>query len=168
MRFKKSLIGAGLGFLAFVGLAVSQVIVVPNVFTLNPFADLVQVIPNGQPIAGNQYAQQSLITNVYGYYKSIPVTNFVYRFGTNVTYAAFAPAGGLNQGYIYLAANPSDGARNCIWTTQTIVHASGDGGGITLYAGRTTDTLNAAVTTLTANTGACYLYSASNTSWDRD
>lgn len=163
MSMKKWLIGAGLGVLGFTGLAVSQVITLPQVATLNPFADLIQVLPNGSPVAGNQYATPALITNVYGYYKS-PTTianGFKYLFGTNVTYAQFGNASAISSGYVYLASNPSDGARNCMFSI----------GGLTaviVYPGTTSQTINNAITALAANTGVCYLYSASNTTWDRD
>ena len=146
---------------AFAGYALAQTVIVPQVSTLNPNADAIQVIPNGAPQVGNKYAPPALLTNVYGYYKGGAVTTgFVYTFGQNVTYAQFAPSGTLAWGYFYLAAAPSDGARNCLFSTQTLT-------GATVYA-NTGQSINNAVTSVTANTGVCYLYSASNATWDRD
>ena len=163
MSIRKSLIGlavAGAALLGVGGYIVAQVIVVPQVATLNPNNDVIQVIPNGAPAANEVYATPALITNVYGYYKSVPATNFVYTFTKNVTFAAFNPSGTLAALSAYLAPNPSDGARNCIFSTQTVTAAY-------VYA-NTGQSINNAVTALVANTGVCYLYSASNTTWDRD
>ena len=158
MKMKKTIVAAGVGFLALVGLAAAQVTPVPLIQSSHPFADLIQVIPNGAPTAQSQYEPWAGVTNVYGYYKAVVVNGFNYTFGTNVTYAAFNPATVVG-GYIYLAAAPFDGARNCMFSTQTAT--------VTVYA-NTGQTINNAVTSLTANTGVCYLYSQSNTTWDRD
>lgn len=161
---KKSLIAAGLAFLLGSGVVYSQTISVPTLTTLRPFIDLIQVIPNGKPSAQSQYAPPALVTNVYGYYKS--GTNagagFNYTFGANVTFAQFSPSGTIASGYVTLPANPSDGARACIFTTQTITAA--------YVAANAGQSINGALssTSLSANTGACYLYGASNTTWDRD
>lgn len=158
---KRLLIGAAaLAFLALAGVVHSQTIFIPKVTTLSPTNDAIQVIPNSTPVVGNVYAPPALVTNVYGYYKGGAfTTGFVYTFGTNVTYAMVAPSGTLAQGYIYLAAAPSDGARNCFFSTQTVT-------AVTVYA-NTGQSINNAATALTANTGVCYMYSLSNATWDR-
>lgn len=158
---RRILIALGLlGFGAAVAV-MAQPIVIPFVSTINP-SDAIQIIPRGQPSAQNQYSSPALITNQYGYYKSIPITAFTYTFGPAVTYAQFAPAGTLAAGYVTLAANPSDGARNCVFTTAQITG--------TYVAANTGQSINGALsnTSITANTGFCYLYSASNATWDRD
>ena len=166
--FKKVLIAAGLAFLALSGGVLSQSISVNTVSIINP-TDLIQIIPLGQPSAQSQYVSPQKISNTYGYYKSpasAPTSGFVYTFAANVTYASFTPSGTLAYGYVALAAAPSDGTRNCIFSTQTIttlyvcVTSTGTGNCVTTN-------LNAAVTTLAANATACYLYSATNTTWDR-
>lgn len=157
--FKKIAVAAGLAFLLLSGAVLSQSISVPQVSVINP-TDLFQIIPKGQPVAGNVYATPAQITAQSGYYKSIPGSLFTYTFANSTSYAAFAPAGTIAYGYVTLAPAPSDGARECVFTTNTIT---------TLYlAASSGQTLNNAVTTLAANTGVCYLYSASNTTWDRD
>lgn len=163
MKMRKTLIAVAVGFLGFASLALSQTITVPLVTVSHPFADLIQVIPNGQPVAQSQYAPWAGVTNVYGYYKSpTSIANgFNYQFGTNVTYAQLGNASAISSGYIYLAAAPLDGARNCFFSIGGVT-------ALTLYAGTTSQTLNNAATAMVANTGICYLYSQSNTTWDRD
>lgn len=134
----------------------------PQVQTVSPTADRIQVVPNGAPQAQSQYASPAQITAVHGYYKSVPLTGFTYTFSNAVGYAAFNPAGTLAALYIVLAPSPSDGTRACIFSSQTIT---------ALYvAANTGQSINNAIsgTSLSANTGACYLYSASNLTWDRD
>ena len=166
MKFKKTLIGAGLGFLAFAGIAISQPIIVPTLSTLGQ-TDIMQVIPKGQPKAQSQYALVPLVTNVYGYYKSAPLTAFIYQIGANVTRVAFNPAGTLATGYVSLPTNPSDGSLACVFSTQIItalyICATSTGVGNCV----TTGINNALTGSLSANSGICYLYSASNTTWDR-
>lgn len=159
-RLKNLALGA-LALLLIAGAAtgIAQVITLPQVQVIHP-TDLLQVIPYGQPSTGNVYATPAQITSQNGYYKSIPATNFTYTFSNSTSYAAFAPSGGLTTGTVTLAAAPSDGARECIFSTQTITS-------LTVNA-NTGQTINNAVTTLSANTSACYLYSASNLTWDRD
>jgi hypothetical protein len=167
MRFKKTLIAGGVGFLALTGIALSQIIVVPLLTTLRQ-TDIIQVIPSGQPTAQSQYALVPLVTNVYGYYKSIPTTGFSYQIGANVTRVAFNPAGTLATGYVSVPANPSDGSLACVFTTQTITNFYVCAGAASVGTCSTTGINNAIAGTLSANTGACYLYSAGNASWDRD
>ena len=166
--FKYLVVATGAAFLALSGAVLSQTISVPKVSVINP-TDLIQIIPLGQPTAQSQYANPAQITNTTGYYKSPasqPPTTFLYVFGANVTYASFTPTGTLAYGYIALAASPSDGARNCVFSTAAIT---------TLYLCVTstganncvTTGLNNAITTLAANGNACYEYSASNATWDR-
>jgi hypothetical protein len=157
------LIGAGL--LATIGLVAAQVPAVPQVSVTHQ-NDLIQVIPNGAPSAQSVYGTIPQITNAPGYYKSIPVTGFTYQWAQGVTYANFAPAGTIAAGYVTLASNPSDGSRNCIFSTNTItaiyVCKTSTGVGNCVQTG-----VNNAITTLSANTSACYTYSTSNSTWDR-
>ena len=161
--FRGLLIGVGL--LATIGLVAAQTAPVPKVSVTHQ-TDLIQVIPNGAPSAQSVYGTIPQITNAPGYYKSIPTTGFTYQWAQGVTYASFAPAGTIAVGYVTLASNPSDGSRNCIFSTNTItalyVCVTSTGVGNCVQTG-----LNAAVTTLSANTSACYTYSTSNSTWDR-
>jgi hypothetical protein len=161
---KPLLIRAAVGLVGLIGLAavaIAQTIGVPLITASHPFADLIQVVPNGAPLAGNQYSTWAGVTNVYGYYKGGTGTqNQTYTWGTNTTFAQFANASAINTMYLYTPTAPNDGARACIFSIGGFTN-------ITMY-GSGTQTLNNGVTTLAANTGLCYLYSQSNTSWDRD
>ena len=162
---KKLLIGSALAFLGLSGVALSQS--APTVALLHP-TDLIQVIPFGQPSAQSKYALAPAITNQFGYYKSVPGAGFAYTIGTNVTYTAFNPGGTLASGYTTLPPAPPDGARTCVFSTQTITAfyvAANTGQSITNFGGYSN---GGSSTALTANVAGCWLYSASNTTWDRD
>lgn len=159
---KKTWIAAALGLLALGGIVVAQTVTVPTVTNTHQATDLIQIVPNGAPQAGNVYATPGQITNVYGYYKSIPTSVLAYTFGPNVTFAAFAPAGTLATASITLAANPSDGARNCFFTTQILSSTT-----VNANSGQSINNAVSAAS-VAANTSVCYLYSASNATWDRD
>ena len=153
------------GLLGTAGLVAAQTAAVPKVSVTHQ-ADLIQVIPNGAPGAGNVYGTIPQITNSPGYYKSIPAAGFTYQWAQGVTFAVFAPSGTIASGYVTLASAPSDGSRNCVFSTNTItqlnVCVTSTGAGNCVQTG-----LNAAVTTLSANTSACYTYSTANSTWDR-
>lgn len=64
---KKTLLGIiGASLLAVGGLAIAQTISVPKVTTINPGADLVQVVPNGNPAVGNRYASVAQLFGASG------------------------------------------------------------------------------------------------------
>lgn len=152
---KKILIGAGAAFLALSAAVLAQV-VVPQLPYLQQ-TDIIQVIPNGQPSAQSQYATVPKVTNVTGYYTSTPNAGASYTFTSGITNAAFTPAGTIASLYVTLAQNASDGAVNCLFSTQTITAlylctAS------TGFGNCTTTGINNAVTTLSANASACYFY----------
>ena len=151
---------ASISLLALGALAIAQTISVPQRTVLTQ-TDLIQVIPGGIPSAQSVYSTPEQITNVAGYYKAATTTGFTYTFTNAVTYAALRPAGTLAAGYVILAPTPSDGSRNCVFTTQTITAF--------YVAANTGQSINNAFagTALSANTGACYLYGASNATWDR-
>ena len=140
--------------------AIAQTYPVPIVGAHNA-PDLVQVIPNGVPTAQSQFCQWNCITNVYGYYKNGTGTqNQTYSTGANLSYVTWANASAIAYLYLYLPTAPLDGAKNCYFSIGAVT-------AMTLYAGLTTQTLNNAITAMSANTQYCYLYSASNTSFDR-
>lgn len=127
-----------------------------------------QVFPFGQPTnAGangtigdvNRGGMAPLNGNL-SYSKSVPSTGFAEYFGNFQRTMMLKPSGTLDTGHVYLAAAPIDGAENCLFSTATVTT-------LTLHAGASTQTLNSAVTTLSANASACYTYSKSNTTWDR-
>lgn len=166
MTFKKVLLAAAGLFLA--AAAYAQ-ISIPLVATggISPTASLIQVLPLGQPSAQSVYAYPSQITGTYGYYKSVPTSGFQYAVGTNITRVAFNPSGTLAVGYVTLPTAPNDGMEVCVSSSQIVtalyVCATSTGIGNCV----TTGINNALAGSLSANTKLCYLYSKSNTTWDR-
>lgn len=158
LKLKTLLIAAAIGFIGLSGAVLSQS--APVVPFLHP-TDLIQVVPFGQPSAGNQYATPPQLTNQFGYYKSgaNAASTGTYTFGPNVTYAMFENSGTLAGFYTTLAANPADGALNCSFAI----------GALTIFgvAANTGQSINNAVTTLGALGSVCYMYSLSNATWDR-
>jgi hypothetical protein len=123
--------------------------------------DLMQVIPNGVPNAQSQFCAWNCITNVYGYYKNGTGTqNQTYNTPANTSLVHWGNASAIANLYLYLPSAPLDGAQNCYLSIGGVT-------AMTLYAGLTAQTLNNAITAMTANTRYCYLYSVSNTAWDR-
>lgn len=121
--------------------------------------DLVKVIPHGAASARDLYAHPNQLTTQYGYYKSSPATGFTYTFGSNVSKASFTPSTTLSTGTITMPANPNDGAQVCFWSKQIVSTLT--------VNSNTGQSINDAVTTVAAAGHACYLYSLSNTTWDR-
>lgn len=156
---KIALLGASLAAMASVNVASAQITILPQVTKVNP-TDLFQDIPGGVAYSTNYYTTAAAITSQSGYVKNVPLTAFSLTFANTQSWLELNPAGTLAAGTITLAPAPSDGARECIFSTQ-IVSA------LTLSA-NSGQSINNAVTALAANTGVCYLYSASNLTWDRD
>lgn len=147
---------AGFGISA----ALAQVYPVPPI-PQHVASDLIQVVPNGVPSAQSVYEPWNGVTNVYGYYKNGTGTaSITLNTGANISFVQFANASAIANLYLYLPTAPLDGAQDCYFSIGGVT-------AMTLYAGVTTDTLNNAITAMTANTRYCYLYSKSNVSWDR-
>lgn len=158
--------------------AVAQTITVPQVTVINA-DDLIQIVLHGQPRSNNVYAKASQITAQSGYYKSswvaytagIAKSNYSHTFANNETYAIFNNTGGAYL-YITMAATPSDGARECIFSQAGIIAnsaASGvDGGGVLYMSANTGQTLNNGLSLMAAATNYCWVYGASNATWDRN
>ena len=93
------------------------------------------------------------------YTKAVPSTGFSLTFGNFQKDMALNPSGTLAAGYVTMAPAPVDGTRACIFSTQIIT---------ALYVSANTgQSINNAATSLAANVRICYLYSKSNTTWDR-
>jgi hypothetical protein len=60
---------------------------------------------------------------------------------------------------IVLAAAPSDGARECVFSADIVTTL--------VVSANTGQSINNAATSLAANASACYIYSLSNLTWDR-
>lgn len=131
----------------------------PQVQTISPTNDRMQVIPNGQASARSVYASPAQVTATKGYYRSVPANLFTYTFDNDVSIAAFDPAGTLAYGYVTMAPTPSDGTEACIFSTAAIT---------TLYlTANTGQSISDAVSTLAANTRNCYVYAKSLATWYR-
>jgi hypothetical protein len=158
MRFNKTLIAAGVGLLAFAGVAISQSVSVPQVSLLNA-TDLFQVIPFGRPTSGNVYAVPSLITSQHGYQKYGSGATGTYTFAANQGYIILHNGTTISSLTIVLAAAPSDGARECVFSADIVTTL--------VVSANTGQSINNAATSLAANASACYIYSLSNLTWDR-
>jgi|ERR1700691_400332 len=157
---KKLLCGfiAAFGILLSIG-AIAQVTSPPQVANVGT-ADLFLDVVRGSPSANSYYATAQQINGVLGYVKTVTLTAFSLAFGNSQTYYLIQPAGTLATGTFILSANPGDGQRNCVRSTQTqtavtLAVAAGSG-----------QTINGGITAMTANTSYCYLYSANNSTWD--
>ncbi len=94
------------------------------------------------------------------YTKLVPVTGFRATFTANQSQLILNPAGTLALGYVTMAPSPvPDGQPACVFSSQTISTLN--------MAANVGQTLNNALTSLTANVRACWIYSLSNTTWDR-
>jgi hypothetical protein len=69
------------------------------------------------------------------------------------------PSGTLASYYVNMAPAPPDGQEACIFSTQAVTNL--------YWSPNTGQSMNNAITTLAANGSACYLYGASNATWDR-
>ncbi len=156
---RKTTIFAGLvGVLSLGAVAIAQTISVPTVSSVGT-ADLLQIIPAGNPRMGNVYVTPALLNSVTGYYKSAPSTGFTFTFGNTQTIAMFRDSTTLSTGSITMPPGPSDGTVACAYSKNIITTLT--------WAANTGQTLNDAVTTLGAAGHACYVYSLSNATWDR-
>jgi hypothetical protein len=153
---KKITLAALIAGLLIAGVAVAQ----------NPPPGLFIASPNGTEQL-NVYNTGPQITSVYlrqmrdaaGYSKNVPLTGFSLTFGNGQSIMEMAPAGTLSTGTITMAAGPVDGQRALIFSTQAVSTLT--------LAANTGQTINNAVTSLSANNAVEYLYSASNLTWDR-
>lgn len=164
---KKLIFATALAVVALAGAAIAQTVAVPQVSTLNPTADRVQIVPNGAPSARSVYASPAQLGTT-GYYVKVPAADILTAHNTTGYTWTFAnyqgellldPSGTLEYAYITFSPNPSDGARQCIFSTAATT---------ALYpTANTGQTVNDALTAGVANTRYCYTYGASNLTWDR-
>ena len=172
---KKNLIAAALLFAAILGGSVAiqaQVSPLPTVSTINPTSDRVQVIPLGIPQAQSFFASPAELgatsltskvtpTSAPGVGTGAYALGYVNYFTNYQTSLILSGASTMTYAYVVFAPNPSDGARECVFskpavTTLTFVTVNGSG-----------QTISNAATSLSANSQTCFTYSASNLTWDR-
>lgn len=95
-----------------------------------------------------------------GYAKVIPTTGQTYTIPNNLSVLQATPAGALSAWTVNTPLAPFDGQRIQIFTTQTITTFN--------FVGSGTQTVNGNLAgSFSANTSVEYVYSLSNTSWDR-
>lgn len=94
-----------------------------------------------------------------GYQRITPATGFSQTISDNVAALVIKPAGLLATGTITMAANPLDGQVIIIETSQTITTLT--------HNPNSGQTLNGALTTLTANTSASWQWIATDSTWFR-
>ena len=106
--------------------------------------DAVQVIPNGNPGPANVYATAGQVGAMDTYVVDVLTTGFSLTPSASGTLLILNPAGTLGTGTITMPANPSDGGRFCVMSTQTQT-------ALTMTANTGQTLVGTAVTALTAN-----------------
>lgn len=161
----KYLIGFILAAVAALGgYAIAQVNPVTLVTSLGQ-NDLQQVIPGGTAQAQSVYYPVAKAAGVDAYSYQIPVTAFSITVANGISVLFLNPAGTLATGTLTMMANPSDGQRFTLESSQTQT-------AITIQA-NTGQTLSAGTfglatpTALVANTRYSWLYIASLSTWVR-
>jgi hypothetical protein len=156
---KKTFLAAAFGLLGLTSAALSQVTlpIAPQVNT----GDLFQVIPRGQPSAGNVYVLAPQISGIEGYSYVVPVTAFALTPGNAVMYLYLNPAGTLATGAVTLPPAPGDGQRFCLSSTQTQTAIT-----ISANTGQSLGGI-AAPTALVATTRYCWFWNAPLSTWLR-
>lgn len=137
----------------FSGAALAQV---PGLFITSPTGTEQVVVRNASPQVTNVYLRQ--MRDARGYSKQSPSTGFSLTFGVGQSEMQIGGSTTLATGTINLSAAPVDGKIECFFTQPAITALTLSGNG---------HTLNNAVTATAATTRYCYLYSLSNTTWDR-
>jgi hypothetical protein len=161
---KKTLFALALGVAALCGAAIAQVNIPP---LRGPLAqnDLVLVVPNGFGSAQSVYSYAGAIAGIEQYSYQVPVTAFSITPANGTSLLYLNPAGTLATGTLTMQAQPSDGQRFTIETTQTQT-------AITIQAntGQTLASGTFGLTTptaLVANTRYTWMYIASLATWTR-
>ena len=160
-RFAKLRLGVmAVGLAAFVGLlgivAIAQV-TLPQLQRVDPVADLIQVIPQGQPSSGNKYATAEQVSQ-NGLQYAVPLTGFSLQFNNGTGYYLIKPAGTLASGTFTFDPLAGNGQRACVYSTQTQ-------SAITIAPGANQTIGGSAVTAMTAATSYCWVYVYSTATW---
>lgn len=164
MKFRKSwLLGSAAGAVALAGgIALAQ-ISLPQLPAMGQ-TDLVQVLPAGQPHAGNQYVPAGTLGGMSFYSLQVPLTGFTITPPNGTNLLILTPAGTLATGTLTMPASPSDGENFCLWDSQTqtaITVSANTGQSLNTTIGAATPTA------LTAKTSYCWRYLASQAAWYR-
>jgi hypothetical protein len=148
---------AGVAALAAVALAQTG-----SLFVKSPAgSELVAVIPTSPfPTGMNQQVYLAQIRDAAGYQKLVPTSGQTLTVNNYVSVVQLTPAAGLSALTFNTPLAPVDGQRLRFFTTQTITTFN-----LTASAGQTVNgNLGGS---FSSNSAVEYLYSASNTTWDR-
>jgi hypothetical protein len=149
-----ALIGAGAALAQVPGLFLSTLTGNEQVNVLVPSTGGVVTSPQVTSVRSSQ------LRDTAGYQKLVPTTGQTITAANNVSVIQLTPAGGLAALTINTPVSPWDGQRLQVFTTQTITTFNLTASG--------TQTVNGNLAgALAANGSVEYLYSASNTTWDR-
>lgn len=144
---------AGLLLVGVSGVAAAQF---PGLFITSPNgSEAINAVNSGPQIASVFLKQ---VRDAAGYSKASP-TSGTQTFASGQSVMQIGGGTTISTLTIALTAAPVDGQVNCFYSKPAITT-------LTLSA-TSPQTLNDAVTAASATTRYCYLYSASNTSWDR-
>jgi hypothetical protein len=162
---KKYLIGLALAATALASVAFAQsypIALIPALGT----GDYVGAFKNGAPSAQTQFAPAGGIAGIEQYSYQVPLTGFSITVPAYVWRVFLNPAGTLATGTFTMMANPGDGQRICLSSTQTQTAIT-----INANTGQTISTIGLGATpttALVANTRYCWFYNASLSAWIRD
>lgn len=157
---------AAFGLFVGVGYAIAQTYPPPFVQSLNQAADAVPIVSGGRPQAPSYYATPAQLDSVYGYIKQSQAESsgaLTVTLGNSVSYLLLTGSQ-LTSGTVTInfpgGATPNDGQKFCLRSV------SGVTSGATIAYGPSGPTFTTTPTSLTAATSYCYLFSASNSTWD--
>ena len=151
---------AGLAIAALLSIgAVQAQVTLPQVTSVDP-TDLIQVVPNGAPSAGNKYSTAAKINGVVGYANGgAATTGWTFTMANGQTNYFIQPAGTLATGVLTLPPNPGDGQRACFLSTQTQTAIT--------WTANTGQSLSNAPTAGVAMVPQCMQFSATTATWYR-
>jgi hypothetical protein len=143
------------------GIALAQAPGVPNPYAIaSPTgAEQVNVDNTGPYIATVTVTE---LRDAAGYVKLVPTTGTTYTPATNISVIQASPAGTLAAWTVKTPASPVDGQRLQIFSTQIITSMT-----VSASAGQTVNGGAVSASFAAANGNVEFIYSASNTTWDR-
>lgn len=150
---KKWLAGLILAGVGIAGIAAAQF---PGLFIASPNGSESINVVNAGPQITSVFLKQ--VRDAAGYSKASP-TSGTQTFAAGQSQMQIGGSSTITALTIALTAAPVDGQVNCFYSKPAITT-------LTLSAS-SPQTLNDAVTSASATTRYCYLYSLSNTTWDR-
>lgn len=162
---KKILFIAVAVLFGFASLSAAQTVTAPQVTTVNPTADLLQIIPRGQPSAQSKYVTPALLGQASYAVTKTPTTDtsdgngYTNTFTNNQAELILLAPATMGYSYVTMAPNPSDGARQCVFSMAAITAL--------WMTANTGQSLSNEATSLSANSRTCMTYSVANATWYR-